>query len=94
MTTKAEKNKLIHGVQVARKAPTVSHLFYVHDSLIFIKAIKNDYNWLKENFNAYEKASKQIINYEKSSLFFSSSTTQKARQDIQTFLILKYWLVS
>lgn len=50
---------------------TISHLLFADDSLIFPRASVADCKRLKEIFNCYARASGQIFNFEKSSMFFS-----------------------
>lgn len=42
-----ERAGLIHGVKVARSAPTVSHLFFVDDCFLFFKATHNEARIMK-----------------------------------------------
>ena len=69
----AEQKKLIHGLKFSRDL-SISHLLFADDSLIFTKATVEDCKNLKKLFECYKKASGQIFNMEKSSMFFSSST--------------------
>ena len=73
LITHAEQQKLIQGLKFSRDL-SISHLLFADDSLIFIKATVEDCKNLKSLFECYEKASGQIFNMEKSSMFFSSST--------------------
>ena len=37
--SKAQEDKMIHGIRIARSAPSLSHLFFVDDALFFFKGI-------------------------------------------------------
>lgn len=45
---KVEDNSILHGVKITQSAPAISHLFFVDESLVFVKADKQDCYWLKE----------------------------------------------
>lgn len=62
--------KLISGVSIASSRPPISHLFFADDSLVFFKATWNCAR-IHHCLYLYEKASGQLINFEKSSLSFS-----------------------
>lgn len=72
----AEKSKYIHGVTIARGAPSVSHLFFADDSLLFCDASIRECQKLKEVFGAYERASGQKMSVEKSVMCFSLRTLE------------------
>ena len=66
-----ESRSLIHGCKVVRSIPIISHLFFADDSFFFFKANMQECQHIKECFSIYEKASGQLINFQKSSLSFS-----------------------
>lgn len=71
---KTVQSRLLTGVRIARNSPTISHLFFTDDSLLFFKATKNDGIQVRRCLHIYEKASGQMVNYEKSALTFSPNT--------------------
>ncbi|XP_026420576.1 uncharacterized protein LOC113316631 [Papaver somniferum] len=66
----AEKPNLIHGFQVTKASPAVSHLFFADDCLIFIKDRIREANKLASIIDQFSKFSGQAGNFEKSSLAF------------------------
>lgn len=53
---------------------SITHLLFVDDNFIFTRAKIWEFTNLKHIFNKYAKASGQIFNYEKSSIFFNGNT--------------------
>lgn len=72
----AEARKAITGVRIASTCPSISHLFFADDSLIFFKATEADCSGIRNCLLQYEVASGQLINFEKSSLSFSPDNAQ------------------
>lgn len=68
----------LHGIDIARGSPTISHLFFADDSLVFSKAIAQDCTSLKECLQLYECVSGQLINYDKSTVIFSQETPRSS----------------
>ena len=75
LLTKAKNDARIHGVSICRGAPRVSNLLFVDDSLLFCRATHNEVETTSEILQTYANASGQCINLEKSSVYFSSNTS-------------------
>lgn len=73
MLQKAEGRGLIHGLRFGNNI-NVSHLLFANDSLIFLRASAEDCRHLKWIFYYYATASRQLFNYNKSSMFFYKNT--------------------
>ncbi|XP_027156460.1 uncharacterized protein LOC113757300 [Coffea eugenioides] len=73
----ATEEKRIRGLKLSRHSPTVSHLFFADDSLIFCKADPNNAMELRRILLVYEKGTGQMINLEKSSVLFSRNVVQQ-----------------
>ncbi|XP_019156592.1 PREDICTED: uncharacterized protein LOC109153209 [Ipomoea nil] len=82
----AEARGDVHGVRVARGAPTINHLFFADDSLLFFRANEHEAKTIKECLDVYSSASGQLINYDKSSAVFTCNTIAFSR-NIVTDLI-------
>ena len=76
---KVEENGNIRGVSSCRSAPKLTHLLFADDSLIFCKAKINDCEMLLEILATYERASRQQINRDKTTLFFSKLLPNKCK---------------
>jgi hypothetical protein len=64
------------------KGPRLNHLFFEDDNLLFCKAPSSDWGRLSKLLEYYEKASGQLLNKEKTSIFFSRNTSQLDRECI------------
>ncbi|KAL5579373.1 hypothetical protein UlMin_011815 [Ulmus minor] len=69
-----EERKLFTGIKITSGCPSISHLFFADDSLIFCKAKLSEATHLKSCLNSYAKASGQLINFDKSAFSFSPNT--------------------
>ncbi|XP_071939813.1 uncharacterized protein [Coffea arabica] len=72
----------ISGLKIAKHSPALSHLFFADDTLIFCKANKEETAKVMKLLELYGKASGQIINAEKSSVFFSKNTKEGEKAEI------------
>ena len=84
----AEKDKKIRGLFFSKNL-SITHLLFADDSLVFIKATRQDCYVLKEIFDCYARAFGQIFNFDKSSLFFSPNTKQQVTSNIKSIFNLK-----
>ena len=82
MLNTLEKRGYIHGVQVARGAPIISHHFFADNSYLFCRANEQEGQHIRLSLHQYEKASEQKVNFEKSSPTFSSNTSDRLRASL------------
>ncbi|XP_060961789.1 uncharacterized protein LOC133031999 [Cannabis sativa] len=69
-----EQRGSFRGISVARTVPSVSHLLFADDTLLFTIASPSSCNALKEALTIYNLATGQKVNYAKSSILFSPNT--------------------
>ncbi|XP_040996027.1 uncharacterized protein LOC121242200 [Juglans microcarpa x Juglans regia] len=69
-------------VPIGRGPVSVNHLFFADDSLLFCKAKAEELRYVLNILDIYEKASGQVINKDKSSIFFSRNTGHAVQQQI------------
>ena len=55
----AARNQALNGVSICRGCPSVMHLFFANDSLLFCKANAQECNELMNIIGVYESASSQ-----------------------------------
>ena len=88
LLSQAERNQLIKGLRFAKDV-TISHFLFADDSLVFTRATVADCKHLKGLFDTYAKASGQIFNFEKSSMFFSGEISEGQISAIKSIFKLK-----
>ncbi|XP_019166531.1 PREDICTED: uncharacterized protein LOC109162266 [Ipomoea nil] len=65
-----EEEGLIHGLRVARGAPSISHLFFADDCLFLFRANNFEAEVLNDVLKDYGRASGQEVNLRKTSIVF------------------------
>ncbi|CAL1392116.1 unnamed protein product [Linum trigynum] len=89
LINKSGKEKKIHGLKICNRAPVVSHLLFADDCIIFARATVEESKKLKEVHEDYEKESGQMVNLDKSEIYFSKNTLNNRRQEICQVLKIK-----
>ncbi|KAK9988680.1 hypothetical protein SO802_028919 [Lithocarpus litseifolius] len=76
----------IQGFSLCRNGPKLTHLFFAYNCLIFYKSTLEECAKIQELLAVYEAVSGQMINREKTSLFFSKNTDEQAQEAIKVAL--------
>jgi len=82
LLSNAQLKGLITGVPTSKKGPSISHLFFADDSVVFCKANKVEWRRIMNIIEIYERGSGQRINVKKTAVFFSRNTCVYRRKEI------------
>ncbi|KAK5802153.1 hypothetical protein PVK06_029736 [Gossypium arboreum] len=72
--------RLLNSVKVSRKGPQVSHLFFADDCILFEEATSRGENLFKEILREFKNCSGQGVNFDKSTVFFSTNPSEEDRK--------------
>lgn len=86
LMSKAEARGAIHGARVCRRAPSISHLMFADDCILFFRAEAKESNQIVEILQTFEAASGQVINLSKSGISFSRNVSPASQADISSSL--------
>ncbi|CAJ2638124.1 unnamed protein product [Trifolium pratense] len=79
----------MHGIQIARQAPKISHLFFADDSLLFARASAAEAGVILNVLAEYQKASGQVVNLDKSEVSFSQNVRNEDKDMIRNRMGVK-----
>ena len=86
MIVEAARNKRLSGISICRGSPSITHLLFADDSVIYCKASRQESKELQTILQKYEKETGQRINTEKSSIFFSQNTDEDTKKEVKEIL--------
>ncbi|KAH9727416.1 reverse transcriptase domain-containing protein [Citrus sinensis] len=72
----------LHGIKVAKNTPSISHIFFADDCLLFFKANLNEARIIKRLLAIYGAASGQQVNYKKSAISFSANMDEVSKGQV------------
>jgi hypothetical protein len=78
-------NYIAPGLRVSRHTPWISHLLFADDCLIFSEVFDNNVHPLA-NILEYNQGSGQLVNKQKSVIFFSSNTPDVMKENVHSIL--------
>ena len=82
MIRKYEEKGWLHGCKVANGAPMISHMLFADDSYLYCKATMDEVHRFHELLQKFEATLGQKVNHHKSSIFFSTNTSEATRLQI------------
>lgn len=85
----SDSQNIVSGIKVARTAPSISHMFFTDDAYIFSKADITSAENVLTLLKLFKQASRQKINVDKSSIFFSKNTQDQLKKDLSQRLGFK-----
>lgn len=86
---KAESDHKINGLKLCPGEPTISHLLFAEDSLVFFKAKSQQCREVHHILSLYECVLGQKVNFDKSNISFSKGVRVKERNKIICTLKVK-----
>ena len=79
----------IKGFSLCRRSPTLTHLLFTDDSLLFCRATRDECRKIIDILETYEGELGQKVNKNKTAIFFSKSTDEATKQEIKATLGLQ-----
>ncbi|XP_024199817.1 uncharacterized protein LOC112203016 [Rosa chinensis] len=89
LISKAVSTNVIQGITMCPRAPTLHHLLFADDSILFGTATREECSNFKKILDTYEKASGQKVNFEKSSVVFSNNVAPDTQVALAALLGVK-----
>jgi ribonuclease HI len=83
MVIQANVENKLTGVPTSKRGPSISHLFFADDSLLFCRSSVSQWNHLSAILQQYELASGQKMNSNKTNIFFSKNTQDADKEEIK-----------
>lgn len=77
---------LSRGVHVGVHAPWISHLLFADDCIVFSEASQRGASRLQEALEVYSRGSGQMVNRDKSAVFFSRNCTDEMKDEVRQIL--------
>ncbi|GAA0167534.1 hypothetical protein LIER_22447 [Lithospermum erythrorhizon] len=81
-----EERKSLRGIRISRESPSISHIVFADDTMIFSRAGRGEAEEVRQILKDYEVVSGQVANIGKCSISFSPRTGGTDRADITTIL--------
>ncbi|XP_012477492.1 uncharacterized protein LOC105793109 [Gossypium raimondii] len=82
----ASKERLLKAAKASRRGPKITHLLFADDCILFGEATARGATVLKEILKEYGKSSGQCVNFNKSTIFFSTNTTEDKKNEVSAIM--------
>ena len=82
----AVRSRLWHGLRICDGAPSISHLLFADDSMLYARASVQDCVVINRILQVYKDASGQQVNLQKSSMVFSENVRPSDRTILSDLL--------
>lgn len=86
LITRAIGEAKITGIQPRRLCPSISHLLFANETLIFMQASCQAAQNLKAVLNLFTSATGQTVNFHKSLILFLANTPSELRENVRNSL--------
>lgn len=83
---KAEERGALRGIRIAATAPSITHLLFADDCIIFSKATLQDVGAIQEALSLYELSSGQKVNFNKTTVSYSKGVSLVRREEMAATL--------
>uniref|UniRef100_A0A803P542 Reverse transcriptase domain-containing protein n=1 Tax=Cannabis sativa TaxID=3483 RepID=A0A803P542_CANSA len=83
-----ETADVFSGIKICTGAPSLSHLLFAEDSMLFAPVTPHSSEAINSILHTYHQATGQLVNRDKSSILFSTNTSQDSQHRFQTALQL------
>ncbi|XP_056698590.1 uncharacterized protein [Spinacia oleracea] len=77
---------LFRGIKISRRAPSINHLFFADDAMIFFRANENSCKNIMKTIEDFGRISGQQLNYKKTHVKFSPYMNNNLRMTLKTIL--------
>lgn len=84
--SKATNDGYINECKITMNAPQVTHLLFADDGFLFFKDTGDQVRSIKSLLNEYGCKFGQVVNYQKSGIFFSTNVRRNKQQEIKYIL--------
>ncbi|KAA3487156.1 reverse transcriptase [Gossypium australe] len=82
----AKDKGLVRGARASRRGPEISHLLFADDCMMFGEATEQGARSMKNILQEYESCSGQCVNFNKSTIFYSSNTKAETKEVVSSIL--------